>query len=250
MKRTLWYIVALLMLVVPMGACSEQAPATEQPDSPPQTDAPAQGGAQPGDGQEPGEAQTPPDDMPALQEPPLYSATIEYGEPDIIKDNNGPLYTYIRFPQGGDATDDAIADWAFEMHRGARAEFAEVIGTDGDATGEVNVNFDSWLIDERFVGVLERGMFMHSHMAHPRDFVQIFNMDLSHGAFLGNSEIIDPAQYGKALSLLRDGILRQYPDTLELLGDMDESWLSQLVISRDGVIVVLERSEERRVGKV
>jgi len=37
-----------------------------------------------------------------------YHATVEYGEPDLITDNTGPLWVYVRFPFVGGAADEII----------------------------------------------------------------------------------------------------------------------------------------------
>ena len=233
MRKTLFYIVAVLMLITALTACTENEHINGQPDPPPASSPPP-----------PDNANNPPnqpDGPPDYLDPPPYSATIEYGMPDIIKNNNGPLYAYIRFPQAGDSTDTIIADWAYGVYESARAEFGEVLRADDTATGEVNVNFDSWLVDDRFTGILERGSFTHSHMAHPRDITKTINIDLLTGKLLDNSEILDPSQNEKVLALLRDRILTMYPETHSLLDELDESWLSELAISGEGIMVVLER---------
>jgi peptidoglycan/xylan/chitin deacetylase (PgdA/CDA1 family) len=159
----------------------------------------------------------------------------------VIKDNNGPLFTYIRYPQSGGTTDYTIARWAQKVREDAEAGFAEVLGTDAGATGEINVHFDSYLFDGKFAGVLELGFFTHSHLAHPVDIVKTFNIDITRQTFLENDRIIDPAQSRGVLALLQDALPAEYPEAAGYLGEMDESWLSTLAIGSDGVIVVLER---------
>ena len=254
MRRVLFCIAALLALVALMAACADKASddglqegpqldATAPAASPtPAAPPPQQTSPTPppeGGGQNTGET---PGGAPDHEEPPQYDATIEYGIPDSIKVNEGPLYTYIRFPQAGHETDAAIAEWAFNVHESAWKDFEEVLKSDSSAIGEINVNFDSWLVDDRFAGILEKGSFMHSLLAHPLDITYAFNIDLSSGAFLDNSDIIDTAQHEKVLLLLRDAIIGHIPDAEGLLGDIDGSWLSRLVICHEGITVVLERN--------
>jgi peptidoglycan/xylan/chitin deacetylase (PgdA/CDA1 family) len=178
---------------------------------------------------------------PEHPEPPPYHATIEYGEPDLIKDNDGPLFTYIRFPQAGNPTDETIAEWARGVREEAWEEFEAVLSADAGADGEINVHFDSYLFDGRFAGIVEMGSFMHSHLAHPVDIVRTFNIDVTRQVFLSNSDIFDPWQTEGVLALLREQIPAQYPGSSAFLDGMDESWLSQIAIGHDGIVVVLER---------
>ncbi|MCL2003967.1 MAG: polysaccharide deacetylase family protein [Oscillospiraceae bacterium] len=180
---------------------------------------------------------TPPPDVP---EPP-YSATVEYGEPELIKDNDGPLFTYIRFPQAGGGFDMPIAVWANWVYQSAREEFEDVLAADENAEGEINVHFNSYLTDDRYVGIVETGSFAHSHAPRPRDIVRTFNIDLSREIFLYPSDILDLGPDGGARALLRELLSEAYPGSSVFLGDIDERWFSQTAIGHDGIIVVLER---------
>jgi len=183
-----------------------------------------------------------PDTLPdAALEPPPYNATIEYGEPDLITDNSGPLFAYIRYPQAGDDTDGAIAEWADNLYQNAKEEIEERQKADDSAEGEINIQFDSYLVDDKYAGIVENGVFMGSHMAHPLDIVQTFNIDVGSGAMLENSDILDSRQNENILSLLYDKLLIMYPEADELLYGMYENYLSHIAISGDGIIVIIER---------
>lgn len=182
-----------------------------------------------------------PDPEPSWPEPPPYSATIEYGEPDEIQDW-GFFEAYIRFPQAGGPFDKEIRQWAETAFQNAKAEVESLRAADPGATGEINIHFDSYLMDGRFAGVVESGMFSTSQLAHPADIVRVFNLDLSRGVFLEPSDILDLSKADGVLPALREKILAEYPGMEGLLGDMDESWLGCLAVSRDGVIVILERA--------
>jgi len=174
-------------------------------------------------------------------EAPLYNATIEYGDPDLITDNTGPLWAYIRYPQAGESTDYIIARWAEEMYDSAVAEINELRVADPAVEGEINIQFDSYLVDGRYVGILENGSFTNTIAAHPRDIVRTFNIDMEKELFLDNSEILNPLQNEKILSMLYDKIALMYPDASDLIYEAEENWLEHIVVGSDGLIVVMER---------
>ena len=179
---------------------------------------------------------------PEVPLPPVYDATIEYGEPDLITDNDGPLWTYIRFPAAGDATDQIIARWADDTRKSMQNEIAQLRKDDPAAEGEINIQFDSWLVDGRYAGILENGIFSDSHLAHPGGIVRTFNIDTKNGTLLSNTDILDYSRAEDILALTRETIEEEYPETAEFLEDMDENWLGNIAIGHDGIIVVLERN--------
>lgn len=176
------------------------------------------------------------------EEAPVYNATIEYGEPDLIIDNEGPLRTYIRFPVSGYATDQAVARWADDTYQGAKDEIAKMRKEDPGAEGEINVQFNSWLVGGRYAGILEEGIFSTSHLAHPGSIVKTFNIDTKEGRVLDNTDILDYSQLDDILSLMREKITEQYPETEEVLVDMDKNWLEHIAVGHGGLMIVLERN--------
>ena len=184
--------------------------------------------------------QTPPPTAIQIEETP-YHATIQYGTPEVIKDNSGPLYTYIRYPQAGNPTDSVISDWAHRKYSEIVSEFNSMY-EDGDSViGEVNIHFDSYLVDNRYAGVLESGEFSYTLTPLPEVVVKAFNIDLSNNTFLENTDILDFGQSDSLFELLHDRIMAEHPDTSPYLSFIDESWLTNMVIAQDGIIVALER---------
>ena len=173
--------------------------------------------------------------------PPFYNAVIEYGEPDSIIFNTGPLMTYIRFPSTNDFADDIIKNWADAIYKNLFDGFNEKLALDSSAEGEINMHFDSYIFNGRFAGILEKGMYMDSHMAHPQDIIRIFNLDIECGVLLDNSDILDVSQ--NTVQLLRKKIIETKAEVADYLDNIDESWLSDIVIGNNGVIVVLKRGD-------
>ena len=185
-------------------------------------------------------AQTPPPIIIPIDHGPSH-ATIEYGQVRTIKNNIGPLFTYIRYPHGGNATDDIITEWVYSKNEEFINGFEAVQEEVPTAIGEVNIHFDSYLIDNKYAGVRFSGEYAYTLASRPEDVVKVYNIDLTRGVILTNNEILDRSQLDLILELLRERTLAHHPDTSRYLGDIDESWLRHLVIGHEGIIVVLER---------
>jgi len=172
-------------------------------------------------------------------------AIIEYGISQFIKDNDGPLYTYIRFPQGGHTTDDVIYEWAQSMNNQITTEFRRIQDSDpNDIIGEINIQFDSFMVDNRYVGVFQHGEYSYYLAMPPEEIIQTFNIDLETRTILEATDILDFSQSDAILELLNDRTIIEHPETYGHLGFIDESWLSQLVIGNEGIIVILEQHNQ------
>ena len=187
-----------------------------------------------------------PDDTPPAEIPSaVYNTVAEYGEPDLITiGNDSPLLAYIRFPAAGDPTDAIIAEWARDTYQSAYDKILELRNTsDPTAEGEINIQFDSYLADNRYAGVVEYGIFNTSDMAHPADIARTFNIDTETGTLLANSEILDYSQTESILALTRTKLTEKYPGAADIPGkpEIDENWLEHIALGHDGVIIVLER---------
>ena len=94
MKKKLVGLFAVLLCAVMLAACS----GTAKPDA----------AAQSNGTESPSVSQPSSDNPPQSAEPdtalaaPLYNSVIEYGEAQELLDNNGPAFTYIRYPATGD----------------------------------------------------------------------------------------------------------------------------------------------------
>ncbi|MCL2424980.1 MAG: polysaccharide deacetylase family protein [Oscillospiraceae bacterium] len=187
-----------------------------------------------------------PEPIVLLDEP--NHAIIEYGRPEIIKNNEGPLYTYIRFPQGGHITDTVIFEWAHSMYSQISLEFQQLHDADpttspDEEIGEINIQFDTFLVDNRYVGVFQSGEYSHYLAMPPEEIIETFNIDLESRTFLSASDILDFSQSEAILELFYDRILVEHPDTEYNLAFIDDSWLSFVVIAQYGIVVILEQGE-------
>ncbi|HCC35101.1 MAG TPA: hypothetical protein DEQ02_05500 [Ruminococcaceae bacterium] len=170
------------------------------------------------------------------------TSVIEYGHPDLLANNAGPLWTYIRYPQAGDFADSVILDWVQATYDEAKADLDALLDKDASAQGEVNIQFDSYLIDGRFVGIVEQGMISTTGLAHPADVIKTFNLDIESKTFLENSDILDMSKREEILTLLKEKILLISPDAQDYFDNMaTDEWLDYITIGHEGIIVILER---------
>jgi len=187
-------------------------------------------------------AQTP---TPEIKSDEPFHATIEYGTPEVLKHNNDPIHAYIRFPQGGFSTDEEISQWAQKVYDDFYIEFQSLLATEPSALGEINVHFDSYLVDNRYAGIFENGDFSYSLSIPPEVIVKTFNINLETDKFLGSDEILNYSLMSEIIApLFYERMMIEHPQTEPHLAFIDESWLNHLVIGHEGIIVVLEKEKQ------
>ena len=175
--------------------------------------------------------------------PNIRHTTMQYGYPNIIKENNGPLFAYIRFPFDFNFSDIYISDWVHEIYQNAQNTVDDLRKKDETATGEINIQFDSYLVENRFAGVVLQGMFMHSALANPIEIIKTFNIDIANELILENTDILDFLYIYDILSLLRAKIIEARPDIEDILVNMNEKWLANIAIGSEGIYIILPRGD-------
>jgi len=176
-------------------------------------------------------------------------AIIEFGISELIRHNNDPIHAYIRFPQSGNPTlDNPISGWAHGIYNDMASEFLAIQEHEPRALGEVNVHFNSFVIDNRYAGILETGKISYSMTSEPipgQEIVKSFNIDLQRDRFLESGDILDFSKTEDIISPLLVTRMRvEHPSTEGHLNFVDESWLGNLVIGHRGIIVVLEKGKQ------
>ena len=231
MKRTL-SLIAAFACAMSMNAYAApvQSAAPAQPAAPAQFAAPAQPAAPA---------------VKAVAAPAQPAAGLKpgYGELAMFTRKKGTLFAEIRFPSAARYINKTVKAWAFELFADADAEVSALLLADRMVTAEIQVQYDSYLVEDKYVGIVEHGFYKHSQMERPEDIVKAFNFDLKRRAPLALSDIILPDRYGEALQLLRKKILDENPGAAELLRDMDESWLANSAVGHEGLVVALKRGE-------
>jgi len=170
-------------------------------------------------------------------------STIEYGSPMVIKHNNNPLHAYIRYPQAGNPTDDIIHEWATKLYDDMAAGYSIIAELSAVDYGEINVHFDSYLIDNRYAGIIQLGEFSRKTTDLPQEIIKTFNVELTEFKHLEPGDILDLEDADDILALLHLRLLVEHPKTDGYLTYMDEKWLSNIVITHEGIVVILPEGE-------
>jgi peptidoglycan/xylan/chitin deacetylase (PgdA/CDA1 family) len=172
---------------------------------------------------------------------------LEYGEPAEIVDFGPPLHAFIRYPQTGQTAVDAeISQWANGLHQDVVTELAAKRADDGAIEAEVNVQYQSYRVSERYAGIAMAGNRYFSRDAHPAGVAGSFNVDIEAGRILANDEVIDPAKRDEVLKLLREKIaarILKMKFSTEIPPALDASWLRHIILTHKGIVVMLNQAE-------
>jgi hypothetical protein len=169
----------------------------------------------------------------------------EYGEPDAILDSDGKFSAVLRYPRTGiEAIDKAIYEWASGLYNSVKEEAVSRGGRNEPAESELNVAYGAFKVHENYAGIEEIGDLSGPFLAHPRDIVKTFNIDIEGKKTLTVGEILN-GNTRRALELLKEKIAERYPDMREAFSDfeIDETWLTHSVMKPGGVDVLLPRGE-------
>lgn len=174
------------------------------------------------------------------EEGAAQTAVREYGVLATMSDSNENAPISIEYPVvDNEEIDGQIQTWAKGLAEDFTGEIAALKDEAEDIKGELTVSYDAYLVNERYVGVAETGMLSHSLLAHPADIVQTFNIDLVEGRLLTLEDMIPEAKREKVYELLNAAIA-QIDDTA---GPADETWLEQIVLTGEGLVVMMPRGE-------
>jgi peptidoglycan/xylan/chitin deacetylase (PgdA/CDA1 family) len=170
----------------------------------------------------------------------LKDTVYEYGEQDGIIDNGASLFSYLLFPKTGESGIDAvIRGWAESVYADARDDLVALRESDESVECEINVQYNSYLVKDAYVGIAESGFLSNSSLAHPEDFYKTFNIDLAQKKLLDHADIIDKDREDDVLDILTGMILAKYPDADVSLADA--SWLEHIVLNHEGIDVLIPR---------
>ncbi|MCL2628759.1 MAG: polysaccharide deacetylase family protein [Oscillospiraceae bacterium] len=169
---------------------------------------------------------------------------IEYGHQMVIKHNNDPLHAYISYPQANNPADEAIYDWATGLFNDMAANYNTAAELGPADFGEINVHFDSYLIDNRYAGILQIGEYSRTTTEPSQEIVKTFNIDVTGFKHLEPKDIINlEGAADDIISLLHIRLLVEHPRTDGYLTFIDESWFTNLIITHEGIVVILPQYE-------
>ncbi|MDR2712780.1 MAG: polysaccharide deacetylase family protein [Clostridiales bacterium] len=171
---------------------------------------------------------------------PVY----EYGVTETIINDSGNLHVYLTYPSLGiDDIDKNIAAWAQGIYDQARQEFLVLEKKDPLAELEVNSNYNSYFLHERFVSVENHIFYNIPSQSSIQEDAKVFNVDLENKKFLKLEDILDKNQEGQVLLLLKQKILDQYPLLENHISRMDFRWLDNLVLTHEGAAFILPKGQ-------
>lgn len=170
-------------------------------------------------------------------------AVHEFGEAQAIINDSQDFSCFLLYPVSGHALpDQTLKGWAENLFSQIKAERVELLKKNPSLNMELNVQFNSYLVGDRFVGIEEIGFYSHTSLAHPADIVQTFNFDLNTGVQLTPEQLFPQEKRAEILALVREKLISRDPDLSEYLEqNINESWLLKPVLKAEGVSFLLER---------
>lgn len=157
----------------------------------------------------------------------------EYGETESFISLDEHLGVRIAYPEGEiKVLTEDLKNWAEEQLQYYQKEVADYEFEEYPA--ELTIEYESYVINDRYVAVKLYGVFEHSYMAHPIDIIKTFHGDLRTG------EIVNLEEF-----LLTEGDLHQM--VVEDAGVesewADENLLNHWLLQKDGIQVTLARGD-------
>lgn len=137
------------------------------------------------------------------------------------------------------AADDAIRAWIDQ----AIAQGRQVLsGAEAGQAAELTVDYQSYLTNGGFAGVVETGFLDSALLAHPTELIFTVNINVATGELITYRELFRASELPRVVGLLREKLAMLPGDPAEGSA-VDETWLSHALITRDGIAVILPRGE-------
>lgn len=157
----------------------------------------------------------------------------EYGNPASHIHMDEKLAIGIMYPETEAAfLNKEINKWISDI---VREYTNEVTDAHYDAQGtELTFSYESYMADETTVSIVMKGTYFSPYMAHPVDIVKTFNADLEGDKVFNIGELFDKPSREKfeGLVMEKSGVSRD---------DIDEHFLDCGYLTKDSLVVVLER---------
>ena len=157
----------------------------------------------------------------------------EYGNPVSHIAMDEKLMIGIMYPETEAAfLNKAINKWVADIVR----EYTEQVeaAPEGTSGAELTFSYESFMADDSTVSIVMKGTFFAPYMAHPEDLVKVFNADLKAKRVF----TVDTLFSEKGLA---EFIERVQEKTGVSSKDVDEHFLDNSYLTKENLIVVLER---------
>lgn len=166
----------------------------------------------------------------------------EYGLSESFVDFREGFSCTVVYPVSGLVTGDTqIRAWAKKLVRDAERM---VLAAEEEMDVEMMVTYNAYVVDGRYVGILESGWLQSSLLEQPQEIVYVMNIDLANGRLLTYRDILNQEGIEQVLQMLGERLSKIGGKPLSALNLVpDERWLSHLVICPEGIAVLLPQEE-------
>jgi len=179
-------------------------------------------------------------DVPTLEEyvselDVLDTPSREYGESSTYIHMDDELVVRILYPSVEiPSLKEEIERWINETV-GYYIEEAAGSSEYGEAA-ELTVEYESYLVNEKYAGIKMTGVFDMPFLAHPVDLAATFNADIEKNGLIEIGEILLPDGEGKLTEMAAEkaGVVPE---------DIDENFLENWTVKHEGIEVILERGK-------
>lgn len=171
----------------------------------------------------------------------------EFGSKTALINHTKPLLAHIRYPYTQTFADAALEQWAKSTYEALKQEFEEVQSRHEKLEGEINISFASYLHQDSYGSVIEKGTYRHSKQDSPKHVLKSFNFDLKNELLLSLDDVVAPAYQEEIVAKLKEKIAAAHPKDKVL--DASVSWLEHHVLTEDGLKIFLETAKAIKGGK-
>lgn len=155
----------------------------------------------------------------------------EFGTPASYIHMDTGIAVGVLYPETGYAfLDDEIISWIDDIAQEYIAQASEKT----EISAELTVAYNSFAVGESTVSIIMEGTFFASYMAHPIDIIKTFNADIKTEKFIGIKDIVAENMY-KDFENAVLSVTKVSPE------DVDEHFLDNAVLTKDGIEIILSR---------
>ena len=159
----------------------------------------------------------------------------DYGVNEAYSLVEKDLVVQIFYPVDGSmALQTTVNNWINSTVEYYLAE-SEGSASSGEAA-ELNIDYSSYIVAERFAGIRFSGIYERPYMAHPTDVIKTFNMDIESKTILKLEQLLMEGGKEKLTQLVIEA-------TGADANSVDEHFLENWVLTNEGLEIILNRGD-------
>lgn len=186
-------------------------------------------------------------DVPAVADPPsvsvpsLHSSVQEYGEPQSAVNYGDSHSASVFYPVGNiDAADTEIRKWAEALVEDTVSDMKKEAGGNPDFSGELNVDYDSYITNNKYAAVKETGYLLKA--SELTSIIYTLNIDIQKQEILSVDDVFLSEHLDKVFSLLTGELVKNNVSVAEN-AKIDKTWLKNFVITHNGIEILFLKSD-------